>query len=89
MAPNVLNRTFAASSANRKWVADFTDLWTAIWAESLRVKGGTYIPDATDVKAADQFYKWIRQQLAAELKLTTALAHGTGRTPWVQIDRCP
>ena len=29
VAPNVLNRTFAAASANRKWVADFTYLWTA------------------------------------------------------------
>jgi len=29
VAPNVLNRTFDAASANRKWVADFTDLWTA------------------------------------------------------------
>src|SRR5437899_2503947 len=29
IAPNVLNRTFAAASANRKWVADFTYLWTA------------------------------------------------------------
>jgi putative transposase len=28
VAPNVLNRTFDASSANRKWVADFTYLWT-------------------------------------------------------------
>ena len=29
VAPNVLNRTFDAPSANRKWVADFTYLWTA------------------------------------------------------------
>ena len=29
VAPNVLNRTFAAASANRTWVADFTYLWTA------------------------------------------------------------
>jgi putative transposase len=29
VAPNVLNRTFDASSANRKWVADFTYIWTA------------------------------------------------------------
>ncbi len=29
VAPNVLNRTFDASSENRKWVADFTYLWTA------------------------------------------------------------
>lgn len=29
VAANVLNRTFEAASANRKWVADFTYLWTA------------------------------------------------------------
>jgi putative transposase len=29
VAANVLNRTFDAASANRKWVADFTYLWTA------------------------------------------------------------
>jgi len=29
VAPNVLNRTFDASLANRKWVADFTYIWTA------------------------------------------------------------
>ena len=29
VAPNVLDRTLTAVSANRKWVADFTYLWTA------------------------------------------------------------
>ena len=29
VAPNVLNRTFDAATANRKWVADFTYIWTA------------------------------------------------------------
>ena len=29
VAPNVLNRTFDAASANRKWGADFTYRWTA------------------------------------------------------------
>ena len=29
VAPNVLDRTFTAASGNRKWVADFTYLWTA------------------------------------------------------------
>ena len=29
VAPNVLDRTFTSASANRKWVADFTYLWTA------------------------------------------------------------
>ncbi len=41
----------------------FADLWTAIWAEQLRVMGGNYAPDATHVKAADAFYEWIRRQL--------------------------
>src|SRR5258706_5122386 len=29
VAPNVLNRTFEASAPNRKWIADFTYVWTA------------------------------------------------------------
>ncbi len=29
ISPNVLDRTFEASSPNRKWVADFTYIWTA------------------------------------------------------------
>ncbi len=29
VSPNVLDRTFQAPSANRKWVADFTYIWTA------------------------------------------------------------
>jgi putative transposase len=29
IAPNVLDRQFAASVANQKWAADFTYLWTA------------------------------------------------------------
>jgi hypothetical protein len=41
----------------------FADVWTAIWAEQLRVMGGNYAPDATHLKAADAFYTWIRQQM--------------------------
>jgi putative transposase len=29
VAPNVLNRSFEASAPNRKWIADFTYVWTA------------------------------------------------------------
>ena len=29
VAPNVLDRTFEASGPNRKWIADFTYIWTA------------------------------------------------------------
>jgi putative transposase len=29
VAPNVLDRSFEASAPNRKWIADFTYVWTA------------------------------------------------------------
>jgi putative transposase len=29
VAPNVLDRSFAAPARNRKWIADFTHVWTA------------------------------------------------------------
>ena len=42
----------------------FTDLWTDLWAEMLRVKGGGYAPTATDTKAAEVYYEWIHDQMA-------------------------
>ncbi|RFC43946.1 MAG: Protein of unknown function (DUF1553)/Protein of unknown function (DUF1549) [Verrucomicrobia bacterium] len=42
----------------------FIDMWTNLWAEWVRVKGGGYAPAATDVKAADAYYEWIREQIA-------------------------
>lgn len=59
----------------------FTDLWTALWAELLRVKGGGYAPSATDVKAADVYFEWIRGQIAANRPLNEFVADqvtGTG-----------
>jgi len=47
----------------------FADLWTALWAEQLRVMGGNYAPDATHIKAADTFYEWIRRQMRQERPL--------------------
>jgi hypothetical protein len=41
----------------------FADYWAALWAEQLRVIGGNYAPVATDVKAADAYYRWIRRQM--------------------------
>jgi putative transposase len=29
VAPNVLDRSFDAPAANRRWIADFTYVWTA------------------------------------------------------------
>ena len=42
---------------------DFTDLWTGLWAESVRLMGGGYTPVATDVKAAESYYQWIHSQI--------------------------
>ncbi|EMI53139.1 DUF1549 domain-containing protein [Rhodopirellula sallentina] len=42
---------------------EFADLWTALWAEQLRIIGGNYAPAATHVKAAMSFYEWIRKQM--------------------------
>lgn len=42
---------------------DFTDLWTGLWAESVRLMGGGYTPVATDVKAAEAYYQWIHDQI--------------------------
>ncbi len=52
----------------------FADLWTAIWAEQLRVIGGNYAPVATHVKAADAYYQWIRKQMRAGRPLNEFVA---------------
>jgi putative transposase len=36
VAPNVLDRSFEATAPNRKWIADFTYVWTA--------EGWLYVP---------------------------------------------
>src|SRR6185503_10154033 len=41
VAPNVLDRTFDASAPNRKWIADFTYVWTA--------EGWLYVADVIDL----------------------------------------
>jgi putative transposase len=41
ISPNVLDRTFEAPSANRKWVADFTYIWT--------VEGWLYVAAVLDL----------------------------------------
>ncbi len=43
--------------------SDFTDLWTGLWAESVRLMGGGYTPTATDLKAAEAYYQWMRRQI--------------------------
>ena len=52
----------------------FADYWTAMWAEQLRIIGGNYAPVATDVKAADAFYQWIRKQMRTSRPLNEFVA---------------
>ncbi|MDB5340553.1 MAG: hypothetical protein JWN70_6172, partial [Planctomycetaceae bacterium] len=52
----------------------FADVWTAIWAESLRVKGGGYAPSATDIKAAETYFEWIREQMQRNRPLNEFVA---------------
>ena len=42
---------------------DFTDMTTGLWAESVRLMGGGYTPVATDLKAAEAYYQWIKNQI--------------------------
>ncbi|MFT5466546.1 MAG: hypothetical protein ACI8UO_001646 [Verrucomicrobiales bacterium] len=43
---------------------NFADVWTGLWGEWVRLMGGGYSPTATDVKAADAYYRWIHQQFS-------------------------
>ena len=59
----------------------FTDLWTNLWAEMLRLKGGGYAPAATDTKAAEAYFDWIHEQMAKNRPLNefvTDQVTGTG-----------
>ncbi|MCM8542733.1 MAG: DUF1549 domain-containing protein, partial [Lentisphaeraceae bacterium] len=56
----------------------FTDLWTAIWAEQLRLVGGQYAPVATHTKAADTFFKWIKKQIHTGRPLNEFVAEMVG-----------
>ena len=53
---------------------EFTDVWTALWAESLRILGGNYTPRANDVKAAKAYFDWIREQIAKDRPLSEFVA---------------
>ena len=55
-APNVLDRTFEASAPNRKWIADFTYVWTAEgWLYVAAVRTGRKTYRTRDEARADVF----------------------------------
>jgi len=48
---------------------EFADLWAARWGEALKVLGDSYTPLASDEKAAEAYYDWIRTQMARNTPL--------------------
>ena len=44
---------------------EFAQVWTALWAEWVRLMGGGYAPTGTDIKAAETYYQWIHEQMQA------------------------
>ena len=53
---------------------DFADYQAALWGERLRVMGGNYSPDATVIKAANQYAKWIKAQFRTDRPLNEFVA---------------
>ena len=53
---------------------DFADYQAAIWGERLRVMGGNYSPEATVIKAANQYTKWIKAQFRTNRPLNEFVA---------------
>ncbi|MEQ1841389.1 MAG: DUF1553 domain-containing protein, partial [Verrucomicrobiales bacterium] len=52
----------------------FTDLWTGLWGEWVRLMGGGYTPDVTDIKAADTYYRWIHDQIKSNRPINEFVA---------------
>ena len=53
---------------------EFSQVWTAIWAEWVRLMGGGYAPTGTDVKAAEAYYQWIHEQVRSNRPLNEFVA---------------
>ena len=64
VAPNVLDRTFEAAAPNRKWIADFTYVWTA--------EGWLYVAAVIDLFSRRVVGWWIGAAMTAQL-VTDAL----------------
>ena len=65
VAPNVLDRTFAASAANRRWIADFTYIWTA--------EGWLYVAAVIDLFSRRVVGWSMRATMTAELVASALL----------------
>jgi hypothetical protein len=59
---------------------EFAQVWTAIWAEWVRLMGGGYAPSGTDVKAAETYYQWISEQMRANRPINEFVAEQIAAT---------
>ena len=53
---------------------EFSQVWTALWAEMVRLMGGGYAPTGTDIKAAETYYQWIHEQMRANRPMNEFVA---------------
>ena len=67
VAPNVLDRTFAAPAPNRKWIVDFKHLWTA--------QGWLYVAAVVDLFSR-RVVGWSMSAGMTPQLVTDALIHG-------------
>ena len=65
IAPNVLNRRFAAAAANQHWVADFTYVWTA--------EGWLYVAVVLDLYSRRVVGWSMNAQMTAQLAIDALL----------------
>ncbi len=59
---------------------EFAQVWTAMWAEWVRLMGGGYAPTGTDVKAAETYYQWIGEQMRANRPMNEFVAEQIAAT---------
>jgi transposase InsO family protein len=83
VAPNVLDRSFAAPAPNRRWIVDFTYVWTAegwlyvaavIDLFSRRVVGWSMSADMTAQLVADALVMAMWRRGRPDALLTTPIA---------------
>jgi putative transposase len=77
LAPNILDRQFRASAPNRKWVADFTFMWTA--------EGGLYVAVVLDLYSRRVVGWSMQSTMTSQLvrgALTLAVSRAVASSTW-------
>jgi putative transposase len=75
IAANVLDRGFAAPAPNRKWIADFTYVWTA--------EGWLYVAAVVDLFSR-RVVGW-SMSAGMSTRASCSIAHSARRAPWFSL----